>query len=37
MAAQGLERYEPVFAENDIDLDALVLLAEADLASNPIP
>ena len=33
LKALGLERYESVFAENDVDLEALALLTEADLAS----
>jgi len=31
LAGLGLERYAPVFADHDVDLDALRLLAEADL------
>jgi hypothetical protein len=31
LQALGMERYAPVFAENDVDLEALRLLSEADL------
>ena len=31
LEAQGLAQYAPVFAENDIDLDVLAELSEADL------
>ena len=33
----GLERYAPVFAENEVDLDALRLLAEQDLQQLGLP
>ena len=33
----GLERYAPVFAENEVDLEALRLLAEQDLQQLGLP
>ena len=37
LASIGLERYEPAFRENEIDLDVLSELTEADLVTLGLP